>query len=201
MIFGPETNKRVHVAIYRRDGTRLAHITLKELRVTQYGVATVSEPIVDPEIAAVCDRFFQSSGYRGTCEIELFWDSRDRIPKMMDINPRFSGTGDAAFYAGIDQPWLTYLDLIGKRVEPVQPPARDFRHIMLENDSYAIRQNWEAGTLTWKALRESYRGPRHFWDFEPRDWRLASTTLWAVLRTTGGTLLRMLFNRRGAPPT
>lgn len=200
MIPGPETDKRVHIAIYRRDGERLAHLTLKELRGTRFGAPTVCEPIVDEEVAAVCDRFFQAIGYRGTCEIELIWDRRDQLPKMMDINPRFSGTGDAAMYAGIDQPWLTYLDLIEQPVQPVAPPTRHFRHIMLENDCLAIRQNLEAGTLTWRALRETYRGPLHFWDFELRDWRLAGSTALTIVRASIAIVCALVRQRLGGDP-
>ena len=71
LIEGPDTNKRVYVGIYRHDGLRLGFLTLTELRCTHFGVPTVCEPIDDPEVAATCDRFFRSVGYRGTGEIEL----------------------------------------------------------------------------------------------------------------------------------
>lgn len=193
---GPETNKRVHVAVYRRDGNRLAHLTLKELRCTRFGVPTVCEPIRDARVAETCDAFFRASGYRGTCEIELMWDERDKTPKMMDINPRFSGSGDAVTYAGIDQAWLTYLDLTGEAVHPVAPPHREFRHVMLENDTLAIRQYWQDRKLRLADLRATYQRPVYFWDVEPADWRLATTTAMAVLRSIAGTLLCVVLNRR-----
>lgn len=199
-IEGPDTNKRVHIAVYRQDGLRLAHLTLKELRCTRFGVPTVCEPVDDPKVAQICDRFFQASGYRGTCEIELVWDERDNTPKMMDINPRFSGSGDATTYAGIDQAWLVYLDLIGAPVEPVTPAPRDFRHIMLENDMLAIRQYWQDGLLSWSNIRRCYRRPIHFWDFELRDWRLATRTLWRTVRLAAGTVALQIWCRLAKSP-
>ena len=197
LIQGPDTNKRVHEAIYRHDGIRLAQVTLAVLRCTRFGVPTVCEPIDDPEVAATCDRFFQSIGYRGKVEVELMWDERDGKPKMLDINPRFSGSGDAVQYTGIDQAWLLYLDLIGQPVEPLTPPPlQNFRHVMLYNDMVAIRQHWKAGLLSWAALRRTYRAPVYFWDFDWRDWRLGASTLWAVLRVNLGTLIQALLRRR-----
>ena len=48
-------------------------------------------------------------------------DTRDGRVKLIEANPRLSGGGDAAPYAGVDLCWLHYLDLIGKRVAPVTP--------------------------------------------------------------------------------
>ena len=35
--------------------------------------------------------------------------------KLIEANPRLSGGGDAAPYAGVDLCWIHYLDLIGRR--------------------------------------------------------------------------------------
>ena len=59
------------------------------------------------------------------------WDSRDGRVKLIEANPRLSGGGDAAPYAGVDLCWLHYLDLIGQPVTQWRPIARDFRHVVL----------------------------------------------------------------------
>lgn len=194
LIPGPETNKREHIAIYRRDGARLGHLTLRKLRSVELGSVAVTEPVDDPRTADICDAFFQSVGYRGTCEIELVWDMRDNLPKMMDINPRFSGSGNALIHGGIDQAWLVYLDLIGAPVEAVAPPVRDFRHVMLLTDAHAVRQSMQNGELSWSKLRATYRPPIHFWDLEVRDWRRALATLGAIARVSVGTIVYRLLH-------
>ncbi len=72
-----------------------------------FGPASVSEPVVDPETDRVCDEFLRSIGYVGICEIEMKWDDRDGRVKLIEANPRLSGGGDAAPYAGVDLCWLT----------------------------------------------------------------------------------------------
>lgn len=196
LIQGPDTNKRVYMSVYGRDGTRLAYLTLAELRCMRLGVPTVCEPIDDPVVADICDRFFRALGYQGPGEIELMWDDRDGRPKMMDINPRFTGSGDAVSYAGIDHAWLVYLDLLGRPVEPVAPTTMNFRHVMLQNDMVAIRQNWQAGQMSWRSLWRSYRPPVHFWDVELRDWRLSMRSLYRSLRTAISTTVTVILGRR-----
>jgi D-aspartate ligase len=112
--------------------------------------------------------------YVGLCEIELKRDSRDGRVKMIEANPRYSITADAAYYAGIDLGWLHYLDLIGERVIPVTQNDRDFRHVVLFRDFAAIPQYWREHLLTWRGLIESYRRPVAFFDFDWRDWRVTA---------------------------
>ena len=202
IITGPDSNKRIHVAIYRRDGTALGHCTTQAYRTYPkfYGVPSVSEPIADEEVAEVCDRYFRHAGYRGMCEIELKRDDRDGQVKMMDINPRYSGVGDAMAYAGLDHGWLHYLDLIGKPVEPVQLNHLDFRHVMVCGDAVAVRDYWLGGNLTWAELRHSYRRPIFFYDFDWADRRIAISTLWYVTRVFLRTCQRYVQSgfKRGA---
>jgi predicted ATP-grasp superfamily ATP-dependent carboligase len=190
LIRGPDTNKRVYLAHYGRRGERLYQLTLAELRCTTFGVPSVCEPIDDPETADVCDRFFRSLGYHGPCEIEVMRDERGGQPKFIDINPRFTGSGDAVQFTGIDPAWLAYLDFIGEPVSPVSPTTLDFRHVSLQNDMSAIRQHFMAGTLSLADLRRTYRAPVRLWDVDPRDWRLAAHALYMSTRTLGGTVLR-----------
>ena len=97
----------------------------KELRCDPigFGPASVTEPVRDEETDGVCDRFLRSIGYAGICEIEMKRDTRDGQVKLIEANPRLSGGGDAAPYAGVDTCWLHYLDLIGVPVTPVVPPT------------------------------------------------------------------------------
>ncbi len=123
IIEGKDTDKRVYLSCYDSRGDRVGHAMFRELRCDPvgFGPASISEPVVDPETDAVCDAFLRSIGYVGICEIEMKWDAHDGRVKLIEANPRLSGGGDAAPYAGVDLCWIHYLDLIGKRVAPVAP--------------------------------------------------------------------------------
>jgi predicted ATP-grasp superfamily ATP-dependent carboligase len=196
IIEGPDTSKRVYLSCYDAKGQRIANAMFRELRCDplQFGPATVSEPVNDPKVDALCDRFLRRTGYVGVCEIEAKWDSRDGRPKLIEVNPRLSGGGDAAPYAGVDLCWIHYLDLIGQRVLPTKPLDRDFRHIVLRSDARAIVSYRNAGLISWGDVFRSYRPPVAFFDFDPRDWRNSAETLFVaargLIRGTVSSLLR-----------
>ncbi len=169
----------------------------RELRCNpmKFGPASVTEPVLDPETDQVCDGFLRSVGYVGICEIEMKRDTRDGRVKMIEVNPRLTGGGDAAPYAGVDLCWLHYLDLIGKNPTPVAPKGRDFRHIDLRADVGAIFAYRRARLISWGDVIRSYKSPRAFFDFDTHDWRYSAETIYRMARSAVGELIRSLLDR------
>jgi predicted ATP-grasp superfamily ATP-dependent carboligase len=198
IIQGPDTAKFVYLSCYGRDGRRLGSCVVREIRTDPiyFGSASVVEPALDEETHEVCDHFLRSVGYAGICELEVKRDSRDGRIKLIEVNPRYSVTADAAPYAGVDMGWLHYLDLIGIEVAPVEQSKNDFRHICLQRDFSAFRGYRKAGLLPLRALLHSYRVPLHFYDFNPRDWRIALATLLDLFKITFGPSIRRIFPKR-----
>jgi D-aspartate ligase len=197
IIEGPDTAKRVYVACYDRGGRRIANAMFRELRCDPvgFGPATVSEPVVDLETDDVCDRWLRRLRYSGICEIEMKRDTRDNRVKLIEANPRLTGGGDAAPYAGVDVAWLHYLDLIGQTVAPVAANGRDFRHIVLRSDVTAIISYLRAGLISWQDILHSYRRPLAFYDFDPHDWRYSLETIFRMARAAAGALVRAVLPR------
>jgi predicted ATP-grasp superfamily ATP-dependent carboligase len=197
IIQGPDTDKRVYLACYDDGSRRIGNAMFRELRCNpmKFGPASVTEPVHDPETDQVCDTFLRSIGYSGICEIEMKRDSRDGRVKMIEVNPRLTGGGDAAPYAGVDLCWLHYLDLIGKNPTPVEPDGRDFRHIDLRADVGAIFAYRRARLITWGDVIRSYRSPRAFFDFDIHDWRYSAETIYRMARSVVRELVRSLPGR------
>jgi predicted ATP-grasp superfamily ATP-dependent carboligase len=200
VIDGPDTAKFVYLSCYGRGGDRLGACVVREIRTGPFGFgsASVVEPVADPEVDELCDRFLRRIGYVGLCEIELKRDRRDGRLRMIETNPRYSGTGDAAQYAGVDLGWLHYLELAGRDVRPVTPNGRDFRHIALLRDFETIQSYRRAGLESWGSILRSYRPPVAFYDFDVRDWRVSTDTLVGLARIVAGPTLRKLFPKRRA---
>jgi len=200
IIEGPDTAKRVYVSGYDRRGNRIANAMFRELRCAPvcFGPATVSEPVVDVETDEVCDRWLRSLGYSGICEIEMKRDGRDGKVKMIEANPRLTGGGDAAPYAGVDVCWLHYLDLIGQPVMPVAASGRDFRHVVLRFDLSTIIAYRKARLISWTDVIRSYKPPLAFYDLDLRDWRYSADTLYLMVRAAVGELIRSAWPRRRA---
>jgi predicted ATP-grasp superfamily ATP-dependent carboligase len=197
IIEGPDEAKLVYLSCYGRGGKRLGHCLVRELRTTPiyFGSASVVEPISDPETEALCDGFFQSIGYEGLCELEVKRDSRDGRVKLIEANPRYSVTADAAPYAGVDLGWLHYLDLIGEPVEPVGWNGRYFHHIVLSRDVNCFRSYLKAGLTTWSGIARSYKSAV-FFDFDFHDWRLTAQTSVYLLKVLLYPTYRRLFPKR-----
>ena len=105
-------------------------------------------------------------------------------------------SSDAAPYAGVDLGWLHYLDLIGQRVELVTQSDRHFRHIVLIWDFSTLGNYHRAGLLTWREIIRTYRRPVYFFDFDPRNWRVAAGTLITLVKLIIGRPIRRFFSRR-----
>jgi predicted ATP-grasp superfamily ATP-dependent carboligase len=197
IIEGPDEAKFVYLSCYGRGGKRLGHCLVRELRTTPiyFGSASVVEPVSDPETEALCDGFFKSIGYEGLCELEVKRDSRDGRVKLIEANPRYSVTADAAPYAGVDLGWLHYLDLIGESVEPLKWNGRHFHHIVLRRDVNCFRSYLDAGLTTWSGIVRSYKSAKYF-DFDLRDWRLTTETSVYLLKVLLYPIYRKLFPKR-----
>lgn len=198
MIEGPDTAKLVYLSCYSQKAERIASCLVRQIRTDPiyFGSASVVEPVADPETEDLCDRFLRSLNYVGLCEIELKRDSRDGRVKMIEANPRYSVTADAAPYMGVDLGWLHYLDLIGEAVTPVAANGRQFRHIVLFRDFATARSYHREGLMSWGQWLRSYRPPVAFFDFDIRDWRVALSTLITLARLVAGPPLRRIFPKR-----
>ena len=177
-IVGPDSAKYCYLSVYAQSGERLGSCVVQELRAYPllYGCATLVEPVVDEEIDSVCNQFLLSIGYVGICEIELKRDTRDGKLLLIEVNPRFSGTGDCAKYTGVETGYLHYLDLIGQTPSPVVATKFGFRHVMLCADMSAFPKYLEQGQMGWKDWIQSLSGPLKYFDFDTADFSIARVT-------------------------
>lgn len=197
-IVGPDSAKYCYLSVYAKDGHRLGACVVHELRAypLMYGCATLVEPVIDEEIDRVCNNFLLSLGYAGICEIELKRDVRDGQLRLIEVNPRFSGTGDSAKYAGVETGFLHYLDLIGRTPSPVTATRFDFRHVMLSNELAAFPKYLEEGLIGWREWIRSLRYPMKYFDFDLSDFSNARVTAVKSARALLGGLLRKWRLRR-----
>ncbi len=197
-IVGPDSAKYCYLSVYSTRGHRLGACVVQELRAYPllYGCATLVQPVIDEEIDRVCDNFLLSVGFKGLCEIELKRDTRDGQIRLIEVNPRFSGTGDAARYAGVETGYLHYLDLIGENPSPVAPTNFNFRHVMLVADFAAFPNYLAKGQIGWQEWFRSYRGIIRYFDFDPSDCLLAMTTATKSMRTLTAGLWHNIRKRK-----
>jgi D-aspartate ligase len=198
MIEGPDTAKMVYLSCYDRSSRRIGSCMMRQIRTEPigFGSAGLVEPMTDPETDSLCDSFLRSLNYVGLCEIELKRDTRDGQVKMIEANPRYSVTADAAHYAGVDLGWLHYLDILGETVTPVEAGKQYFRHICLFRDIGSFRSYIKAGLLTWGEFVRSYRGPVFFFDYDWHDPRVTFGSLVLAAKLLAAPMIRRFLPKR-----
>jgi predicted ATP-grasp superfamily ATP-dependent carboligase len=192
LIEGWGNAKCYYLSVYGAGGRLLSSCVLQSVRQKPpfTGMPTIVKPIQDEEVQRICDGFLRKLGYRGICEFELKRDARDGQVRLIEINPRFSGTGDCSSYVGCETGWLHYLDLSGRQVAPVRATRSGFHHIALKLEAAEAPQFLLSGELSWKDFLAPYLGPKAFFDFDLSDWRLAAETLVLSARYVAGNVLR-----------
>ncbi len=67
------------------------------------GSSTLNITVDRPDIVESCTRLLKEINWRGPADIDLIQDPRDNTAKIMEINPRVSGSVKITFVAGTDQ--------------------------------------------------------------------------------------------------
>jgi predicted ATP-grasp superfamily ATP-dependent carboligase/ubiquinone/menaquinone biosynthesis C-methylase UbiE len=95
------------------------------------GMSTLAVLRDNPEVRSLTERLMPAIGYRGIVDMGYRFDVRDRLYKLLDVNPRVGATF-RLFVAtnGMDVVRAMYLDLTGQTVPPSSPP--DGRKWILE---------------------------------------------------------------------
>lgn len=105
-----------------KDGRSVADMTVRRHRQhpSDFGRASTLVETIDPaerpELAAYSARFLEAIGYYGLVELEYKQDPRDGRCKLLDVNARTWGYHTLGRAAGVDFPYLLFLDQLGRPV-------------------------------------------------------------------------------------
>ena len=67
------------------------------------GSSTLNITVDRPDIVIECEKLLKTINWRGPADIDLIQDPRDSTAKIMEINPRASGSVKICFISGADQ--------------------------------------------------------------------------------------------------
>ena len=113
------TRNLLSVGCLCRDGKLLARVMACRLRQhpMDFGHATTFARTVNiPEMGEMAAKILAAINFHGLAEIEFMYDSRDSRYKLIEINARPWGWHTIAIAAGVDMPYLSYLDMLGHEV-------------------------------------------------------------------------------------
>lgn len=66
------------------------------------GSSTLNTSTKDQAIVDNCSKLVQTINWRGCCDIDLIRDPRDGVAKIMEINPRMSGSAKIVILSGVN---------------------------------------------------------------------------------------------------
>jgi len=78
------------------------------------GSSTMNKTVHRPDIQESCYKLLKAIGWRGYADIDLIQDPRDNVAKIMEINPRITGSVKICFKCGVnftEQILQDYLDI------------------------------------------------------------------------------------------
>ena len=102
-----------------RSGKLLARVVVRRPRQwpMDFGRSSTFVETVDiPELEDMTSRILGAMGYCGLSEVEFMFDTRDGEYKFLEINARPWGWHTIAIGAGVELPYLSYLDMLGENV-------------------------------------------------------------------------------------
>jgi len=106
--------------ILDHDQTLLAGVVYSKIRYypPSAGSSVLNESVENPQILDYATRLARSIGWFGLCDFDFIVDSRDGVPKLMEINPRFPESFRMCAAAGVDFPAILYDMACGKKPAP-----------------------------------------------------------------------------------
>ncbi len=82
------------------------------------GSSTLNSTVDRPDILDCAIKFLKGIGWWGMGDCDFITDPRDNLPKLMEVNPRFTRSIKMLVWAGLDFPYLLYQMALGESVEP-----------------------------------------------------------------------------------
>ena len=147
-----------------RDGELLAHVVVRRPRQhpMDFGHATTYAQTVNvPQLVEMTEKILTAMGHYGLSEVEFMLDSRDGKYKLIEINPRPWGWHSIAIGAGVDLPYLSYLDALGEKVKQ-DGFTVGVKWIRLITDIPTVASEFLKGRLSLSEYLNSLKGKKQF---------------------------------------
>jgi predicted ATP-grasp superfamily ATP-dependent carboligase len=162
---------QLSVAALCDDGDVVASVTARRTRQYPMGFGRASshvETIEDGRVLRAARRLLAALRWTGMAEVEFKRDARTGADKLLDVNPRAWGWQSLCGRAGVDFPWLLWLQACGRPVPPTRA-APGVRWVRMGTDVAAVAGEVRAGRLSPRGYARSLRRPLEFAVFARDD--------------------------------
>jgi len=117
--FIPQTGMQYKTQIFRgREGQIHAAVVFNKMRYFPVtgGTSSLNATVDRPDIVADCRRLLDTMNWESHADVDLIEDPRDGRVKVMEINPRITGSIKIAFEAGVDFADLLVRHALGREL-------------------------------------------------------------------------------------
>jgi len=153
------------------NGRSVASLTAKRSRQfpTDFGrFSTFVETVEEPGVIAPAIRLLRELRYTGLVEVEFKRDPRDGQYKLLDVNPRVWGWHTLCGRAGVDFPYLLWLQMQGQAVPNVRAQT-GIRWVRMGADLPMALLELSRGRLRLGSYLHSMLGPLEWAIFAADD--------------------------------
>jgi predicted ATP-grasp superfamily ATP-dependent carboligase len=170
LVVGPNTNHCKVCGYFDGNGEPRAVICMRKIRQypVDFGVGTLMETVVEPEVRELGLRLFRAMNWRGPGSIEFKRDDRDGRWKLIELNPRLWQQHSLAEVSGMNFPLLQYLDLTGQAAT-VDTYRAGVRWVDEFRDPRSAWEHRKRAALTFTQWGQSLSGVRAFALWAPDD--------------------------------
>lgn len=116
----PQTDKQYKAELYLdREGRLIRGIVFEKVRwyPLSGGSSTFNVTVYSDQILSQCYKLLKAMEWKGYADVDLIFDPRDDSFKVMEINPRITGSVKIAFEAGVDFVGVIVDEYKGNKVE------------------------------------------------------------------------------------
>jgi predicted ATP-grasp superfamily ATP-dependent carboligase len=141
-------------ALFNKDGkvrATFTHRRIREYPITG-GISAFCESIENSTVHKYGLRLLRAMDWYGVAMVEFRVDSRDGVPKLMEINPRFWGSMALAIQAGVNFPLLLYKIALEGDVRPIHSYKIGVKTRFLFTDLLACYQRLKSERNKLKVL-------------------------------------------------
>ena len=149
LIQGPNINHFKVCAYYNKNTELLALFSTQKARQcpSDFGVGSYMVSGFYEDIIRLAKHFFEGINYTGIGSIEFKKDDRDGKFKMIELNPRIWMQNIQATYAGVNFPYLYYLDCCGEKVPQTLSFKNNIRWLDAIQDFQSYLGNRKKGDI------------------------------------------------------
>lgn len=156
IIPGGDDQLHSYLACYSAEGVPVAEITTQKLRQKPeaFGIGCRVKSTPNHHLVELSRKVLEKIKYSGQIDMEFKWDGRDNSWKLIEANPRATSFSQLAVAAGVDLPWIGYLEATGGEQINCLPAEKDvlFMHI-----SWDLQTALTTKGSRLKALRSWFR--------------------------------------------